>query len=267
MLLFVYLLLVAKINLNDVKLKNEIDTCYFAFMLFSWFSLQTSLVLVIFSFLRYSVVASPMKTSGIFRIKLSKLYTSVCFTCFLLSGVMLGVCVILNIMLSVILCSLHVSPRNTQLFFVTFSLSNALENFIGSVVIICFHINLVRELKTFQEETKTTLGQNRKNKSCVALCIQLFLISFAHILSWFPLHLSGIVILFVFKFSTAFVHCLQIMSVPIQCLVTPSLLGMSAVKNLLVMRSKTHQGNQGHQDLVLPQKHIDQLSLEHMNEL
>ena len=249
MLLFVYLLLIGKIDLSYLKLKNEINMCYFAFMLFSWFSLQTSPFLVIFSFLRYSVVVCPMKTSGIFRTKLLRLYTSVCFTCFSLSGVILGVCVISNIM-SVILCSPHISPRSTQLFFVAFSLCNALENFISSVVVIYFHVNLVRVLKAFQEETKLTLGHNRKNKSYVFLGVQLFLISFAHILSWYPLHLSGIAILFVDKFSSVFVHCFQIMSVPIQCLVTPSLLGITAVKNLLVKRSKSHQGNQRYPDLV-----------------
>ncbi len=220
---------------NDPLQKTK--WCNFAFLSFTWYSLQTFPFLAILSYLRYSVVAYPMKDKGIFKIKLSvqKLYTSVCLCCLFTSGIMFSVVFSFDTALPANLCIPHLNPTATKLYFSAFTILNAVENITVSFLVTHLHIQLVKTLKISQEkfkDKKITKRHKGKDVSHVYLCVQLFLTTLTCFLSWYPLHLSSIVVLFMERFSTQLMHYLPVVSVPIQSLVAPTLLGISAVKNL-----------------------------------
>ncbi len=219
---------VVKLNAIHMKL------CYSAFTCILWFSLQSGPFLVILCYLRYSVVVHPIKNLGkVNFFSLQKLYTLTCVVCFGFS-ITFSVLVFMNSALPINLCSPHLNPTKGDSF-TAFTLFNACENIICSFAVLTFNIQLVKSLKTSQKffmERKIKKGHKSNGRTHVFLHVQLFLITLSCFLSLWPLHISGIAVLFMDQFPTALTYYLPIMSFPIQSLVIPTVLAISALKNL-----------------------------------
>lgn len=227
-------------NLNVLAIKCQIHKmpiCYVAFTSMLWYSLQTSPFLVILCYLRCSVVTHPIRNSVVFNlITLKKLYTLTCVGCFSITIATFSLLLSLNETLPLHVCSPHLNAIKIQnISFSVFILFNACENVTCSLVIIALNIQLIKSLQVsqyFLRGKKFKKGHKDKESSHVYLYIQLFVISVTHMLSWYPLNLSSVAFLFMDRFPTEFMYYVPILSVPVQSLVVPNVLLISALRNL-----------------------------------
>ncbi len=213
--------------------------CNTAFSILTWFSLQTTSVLLLLSYLRYSVVAFPMKDGGIFSLKMSLRNMFLCTSTITLSGtVLLGLLAkIYQFNIPTNLCLPFFYPNKFHAFVSTLTLVVIIFQTFASILISLFYWKLIQELKASEENLKNQKVKRGKRKF---LLLQLFLMTFCNILCWYPANIVFIFGMSLHTFSLSLIYWMTICVSPINSLINPVLLSISCFRNV----NKTKKQNE-----------------------
>ena len=205
--------------------------CITAFSVLIWFSFQTAIILPLLSYLRYSVVAFPMKDGGIFSWKMPVRNSFTCSTVVTLStAVSLGLSVkLFQFNIPTNLCMPFIYPNKFHTFVSTLTLIVVAFQTFASIFIFLFHWKLIQELKASEKNLK---NQKMKESNRRFLLVQLFLMTFSNILCWYPANALYIFGMTMNTFPLNLIYWMTICVCPINSLINPVLFSISCFRNV-----------------------------------
>lgn len=196
--------------------------CHTALLVSIWFSFQTPFVLCLLSYLRFCVVAYPLKNRGIFRWKTSLVTT------FVLTNLIVFHCSLATVFTAkytgfsvpTSLCMPFVDPSGTQVLSVTVTWLVMVLQTLVSVAIARFHWDLYRELKLTENKVK---GSKAKESKKSFLLVQLLLITFSNMMCWYPMNVIYISGMFLRQYPLNLIYWSTVCVTPINSVINPVL--------------------------------------------